>query len=183
MKALPFLFIFFLLSLIGLSAEAQKNIFGLPEIIPQPSWYQKVDWAKPNLFQIDSLIKSFTSNQIKKRKLPEAKSFEPEFEEDPYTTAYIRWKMERLPFLQPDGSILYDPNYYLNKCAASSHLQRSVNQGNWTPLGPIETFRSSTAEKTNSQCNIISVAISTFQPNTIYAGSETGVLFLSLIHI
>jgi hypothetical protein len=67
--------------------SAQENIFHLPTGIKQPIWYTSTDWSHPNIFYIDSLVSEFKKNENK------SKNVSGEFEEDPYLTAYVRWKM------------------------------------------------------------------------------------------
>ena len=157
---------------------AQQNIFRLPQGLPKPSWYNKVDWSNPNIKTIDSLIAAYKKSNEHISKHYRKEEFR---EEEPYITAYLRWRNEQMPFIKKDGSIKIIPNYYkkigeqLNKNLA----QRNATAANWTPLGPLETFEQGTGNKSNTQTNIYSIAVSHSNPNIIYAGSETGVLFKS----
>lgn len=154
------------------SAICQQNIFNLPSYIKQPSWYIKTDWSKPNVFVIDSLIDEYKKSETAQEKKEE---------EDPYITAYIRWRMNNIPFIQPNGLVVYDPAYYEKLFSnQSSEQNRLLNLGNWSVLGPYETFRSGTGEKTNSQCNIFSMATTAANTDLLFAGSESGVLFRSV---
>ena len=154
------------------SAICQQNIFNLPSYIKQPSWYIKTDWSKPNVFVIDSLIDEYKKSETTQEKKEE---------EDPYITAYIRWRMNNIPFIQPNGFVVYDPAYYEKLFSNQSGEQnRLLNLGNWSVLGPYETFRSGTGEKTNSQCNIFSMATTAANTDLLFAGSESGVLFRSV---
>ena len=179
------LFVFILILLINsnLKTNAQDNVFRLPSNIEKPQWYKDVNWNNPNVYTIDSLIheyklRPYKEKEERERQAERAFEEEGEFEEDPYITAYIRWRMEQYPYIQHDGFIKYDSNYYKNKYTQSK-ISRVENLGNWQPLGPIESFRDGVGDKTNSQANITSIAISASNPNIVVAGSESGVLYKS----
>lgn len=153
--------------------SAQENIFHLPANIEQPTWYTSTDWIHPNVFFIDSLISEFKKNENK------SKIEADEFEEDPYLTAYVRWKIKRFPFIKNDGSIEIDNNYY-NRLFQHQSQNRITNAGAWTLVGPSQTFLSGASDKTNTQCNITALAVTPANPDMVLAGAETGVLFKSI---
>ena len=153
--------------------SAQENIFHLPTSIKQPIWYTSTDWSHPNVFYIDSLVSEFKKNENKSKNVPS------EFEEDPYLTAYVRWKIKLFPFIKNDGSIEIDNNYY-NHLFQNHSQNRATNAGAWTLIGPTQTYRSGMGDKTNTQCNITAIAVSISNPDMVLAGAETGVLFKSM---
>jgi hypothetical protein len=165
--------------LCNLHIIAQSNIFKLPEGLPKPNWYNRVNWEQPNVHFIDSLIQVEKKNTIVNSGQDKTEGFK---EENPYVTAYLRWRNEQMPFIQKDGSIKVIADYYKNIGAQLNQptSQKNITTANWTPLGPLETFTSGTGNKSNTQTNIYSFAISSSNPNIVYAGSETGVLFKSI---
>lgn len=176
------IFAAFLLSFLLFSAicHAQPiNIFNIPGSIPRPCWVDKVNWARPNIFIIDSLIKTCP---------PSAPAVEEENElnEEPYKVAYHRWLRNNSVFVKENGDIT------INEDSARSRLRRSVESqidffqpraravsgvANWTVLGPVNTYNSGGVR--NWQVNIYSMAIAPSNPNVLYAGSETGIIFKS----
>lgn len=83
-----------------------------------------------------------------------------------------------LPFITKEGFIIIDTNYYFNKFQHQKILSTN-NLGNWTPIGPTDTYRSGVGDKTNTQSNITAFAISASNPSIVFAGAETGALFKS----
>jgi photosystem II stability/assembly factor-like uncharacterized protein len=165
---------------------SSKHPFNLPASIPVPDWVNLADWDNPNVYKIDSLIYSMKSESKKKKDVIKNEMIK-DFEEDPYMMAYIRWRNHMTPFIQMDGSIQYDENYYRNKLQYAINKQNpdkignsiQKSSGNWKPLGPIETFWQADQGESNEQVNIYQLAISPSKPSVIYCASETGVLFKS----
>jgi photosystem II stability/assembly factor-like uncharacterized protein len=175
------LFYFCLVIFCNKITVAQTNIFNLPKNIEQPSWYKNSDWKNPNVFIIDSLINIYKHAEGSKKIKEENSDYEEEadFEEDPYITAYIRWRKNLLPFISKEGTIVIDSNYYFNKFQQQQNKLSTNNLGNWVPIGPTDTYRSGVGDKTNTQSNITAFAISASNPNIVFAGAETGALFKS----
>ncbi|MEI6090912.1 MAG: LamG-like jellyroll fold domain-containing protein [bacterium] len=154
-----------------------NNPFNLPATIPVPQWVYQIDWSKPNVYKIDSCIAVYSEQEKK-----------GESNEEPYEGAYIRWRNHIAPFIKGDGSILYDSTYYnkiLQQAISNQNSTKKDNKlqeeyGNWTPLGPIETFWSSNSGKSCEQVNIYQIAIAPSNPSILYCVSETGVIFKSL---
>jgi photosystem II stability/assembly factor-like uncharacterized protein len=160
-----------------------RNPLGVPATLPMPSWVQLTDWGHPNVYKIDSLIAVYKNSHLKQN----ASQDPEEFHEDPYLTAYLRWRGKMSPFIQPDGTIAYDADYYKNQLHESLKGQRAgtdrtasktTASANWTVLGPTETYRQGGALAT-SQVNIYCMAIATSNTSVLYAGSEPGTLFRS----
>ena len=181
-------------------ATAQKNIiFNIPASIPEPCWVKKIDWNKPNVFVIDSVIKNCAGIEHKEEeddKAEKKNELEKEMNEEPYMMAYIRWRRYVQPFIKPDGDVIIDNNYYQKKLNETIQKQEvnninKVNKNtdrplgtldgaaNWGILGPNKTFSDKNGGLNNHQVNMYRLAISKSNPNIVYAGSETGVLFKS----
>lgn len=176
---MKFLIIFLLVALHVSSLFTQNNIFNLPDNIPQPEWYTKINWHQPNIFEIDEMITVSRNEE-------DAVVYdgdEEEFEEDPYLTAYIRWRMQNELFIQPDGSIKIDPTaakqQAINEINNNKNRQLTTRSaGTWTPLGPMETYGNGALS--NSLVNIYIIAIAPSDPNILFAGTETGAVFKSV---
>lgn len=178
------------------SVMAQKNtIFNIPSSIPIPCWVNKIDWKNPNIFVIDSTIKSCETEK-EDPKAETENQLEKEMDEEPYLMAYIRWRRYVQPFVKPDGAVIIDSNYYHNRLKESIDRQQITNKNkvsqyanrplgisggiaNWSVLGPTKTYSASNGGLNNYQVNIYRLAIARSNPSILYAGSETGVLFRS----
>jgi hypothetical protein len=94
--------------LMQFSAYSQeKNPFNLPADLAVPKWVQLTDWGHANVHRIDSLIELYKDAPRKATAIsePDEQSEDADFFEDPYLTAYIRWRNKMMPFIQEDGSI------------------------------------------------------------------------------
>ncbi len=167
------------------SLKAQNkttNPFHLPKSIPTPEWVEITDWANPNVFVLDSIVKASHKEEERERRSLLEKE---EFEENPYTTAYIRWRNHIAPFIQPDGSVKVDKNYHREQLMKSLENQgketsrnKTTTGANWTLLGPKETFEEGGAKK-NEQSNMYLVGVSRSNPNVLYGASEPGTFYRS----
>ncbi len=170
------------------AAQQVANPFDLPGTIPVPEWVQQTNWAHPNIHSIDSLIEVYKGTEKHERKAVKGSLAEPdnEFSEDPYMTAYIRWRGKMTPFIQADGTIKYDAGYHKEQLKKSLGNQRAGNTGggalktttaaNWTVLGPTQTYRNG-GNLENHQANIYCMAIAPSNPSVLYASSEPGSFF------
>lgn len=183
------------------SAQAQSipYPFQLPENIPVPLWVKQTDWQSPNVWVIDSLIaneQSFKKHKEEDEEDEEMKanrsgylSHEEEYEEEPYRTAYRRWRMQMTPFIQNDGSIKYDPGFYkiqMQKALEEQNpeekskgkMYKTTATANWKALGPVKNFYEG-GDTSANHTNVYLIAIAPSNPNILYIGTETGVLFKS----
>ena len=194
---LPFLFninqliTYFLILFMGLSSFAQNvNPFQLPASIPIPSWINKVDWNKPNVREIGKLIAEYKKSEeyMLSKKLNEQKNTNDYYKqevEEPYETAFIRWemKMRMEQAIEFDGKIKIDNEKLKQKLKddllkqSAQTKSASMSNGNWTSLGPIETFGSNNFGPADIQVNIYTFAIAPSNPNIIYCGTEPGGIF------
>lgn len=193
------LWIGILCCIFSLQGQAQSipYPFQLPADIPVPQWVKQTNWQAPNVWVIDSLIASDQSSKKEEGKQGlKATSGklvrERETDEEPYRTAYQRWRLQMTPFIQNDGNIKYDPEFYktqMQKALAEQDLAKkkegktykTTATANWTPLGPIESFYEggTGTAKASHHTNIYLIAIAPSNPNVLYIGTETGVLFKS----
>lgn len=179
MRAYILLFINILL-FFSFSISAQSP-FLIPASVPKPEWVDKVNWEHPNIYFIDS---------VKKKYRPEEFGLDDK-KEEPYEVAYIRWLRHVELFILPNGDIDLDA---ARRAAHTAKLQPpalqprelqiapagilpSTETAAWSILGPVESFSSNTLRPW--QTNIYSIAIAPSNPNILYAGSETGIIFKS----
>lgn len=183
----------------------EKNIFDIPGSIPVPCWVNKINWSHPNVFVIDSTIHSCSDKMGIEKRDEDKNEVETEMNEEPYMVAYIRWRRYVQPFVQPNGELVVDSNYYKKRLIEAIEKQQPVKNkqkkgietngalattngtlattngtASWAPLGPKQTYFQSGGGLTNKQTNMYSIAFAKSNPNILYAGSETGVLFRSV---
>ena len=171
-----FILILILILLPGLSFCQRYSIFNIPASITKPCWVDKVNWNAPNVFKIDSLIKTCNAEAVADK----------EEKEEPYRVAYIRWLKQNEVFIRPDGRVV------INRDSASKLIKEAIDNQNafrqsgnhrvagtasWTVLGPVRTYNSGNLR--NWQANIYSLAIAPTDNNVLYCGSETGIIFKS----
>jgi len=158
-----------------------QKIFDLPTSIPVPNWVKHTDWDHPNVYTIDEQIK-------KEGFSPEEGDSKNELNEEPYREAYIRWRNQVSPFIQPDGSLVIDSNYYQRKLeeaiqaqdnTARSAQMRPNGTSSWSILGPVQMWYPGNGGKACYEANIYSFAITPGNTSILYAGSETGAIFKS----
>lgn len=191
MNRLFLLTFFFLFVLI--SPAQKKTIFNIPNSIPKPCWVDKVDWSKPNIFTIKAFMKS-CEMVSKNRGVEES---EMELDEEPYEVAFKRWIDGSNIFIKSNGDIIVDDDsakkifkkfieqqqkYPLKKSATISPIFNTTPSVNgisdWAAMGPLATYEN--GQRNSWQANIYCLAIAPSDPNILYCGSETGILFKSV---
>jgi photosystem II stability/assembly factor-like uncharacterized protein len=159
-----------------------NNPFHLPPSIPVPEWVKLTNWDRPNVRSIDSLIHALSTDEDQDNK---NNAQETEFHEDPYITAYIRWRSKMRPNINSDGTVIFNPEPAKQLLIRSTEKktpgasQRTTAAGSWTHLGPKQTFRQVTGELADEQNNMYCIAIAPSNPSVLYAASEPGVLYRS----
>jgi hypothetical protein len=169
-------------------AQQAPPPFNLPYDLPVPKWVQLTNWAQPNVFTIDSLIQVYKGSEEAEREKNTSASTGPDadFDEEPYRTAYIRWRNNMAPFIQADGNIKFDSGYHKQQLLHSMQQQHSgkpagaamktTASANWTVLGPTQTYKPGAVPE-NHQVNIYSIAVAPSNPSVLYAASEPGTMF------
>ena len=160
--------------------------FNLPAGIPVPAWVSLTDWTHPNIHAVDSLIKVSSHSSNAHGQAGQTN----EFEENPYLTAYIRWRNKMAPFVQPDGTVVYDRAAARQKQFDPATSRRTGNAGHqvsglrsavaqWKLLGPVQTFSDNNNGLATEQSNIYCIAVAPSNPSVVYASSEPGTLYRS----
>jgi len=166
----------------------KQIIFNLPPSVRVPRWVNLIDWEHPNIFKIDAAIVASPIDKDHDRK-----SEKEEDDEEPYHMAYERWRRKMAPFIQADGSIVEQPDYYDRLLETAIDAQsknkqqapgariagvQTAGSANWTILGPVETYDENNT-KVPEQVNIYTIAIAPSDSAVLYAGAETGGIFRS----
>jgi photosystem II stability/assembly factor-like uncharacterized protein len=132
-----------------------------------PEWAIKMHNENPNVNEVDALYAEFYKNNA--------------FVKNTNTQFYKRWRKAINPYLGDDG--FYD---VAKKEKLSILLKSRVNastsvakSGNWSPIGPLQNFRSSGIES-GAQANVMSIARCATFPNVMYCGTEPGEIYKSV---
>ncbi|MBK9525789.1 MAG: PKD domain-containing protein, partial [Bacteroidetes bacterium] len=192
MKKIIALSFLFLITIPFFLSAKTPDPFHLPASIPVPEWVKQVDWSAPNVQAIDKIIYQYKKSasavrneEQKPEQLGDADKRGTENEE-PYETAYIRWRMqmEMKKAIAPDGSVVLDENKYLqdlkDRAGDQRRLSSSMMSGNWTELGPIESFDDNNAGPGFDQANVYCIAIAPSNDNLLYCGTEDGAIFKTI---
>ena len=148
-----------------------------------PAWM--VLMQEPNGLNYNALVDSFNvylrDNPGARRKSPDTKQVVNHFRR--FQKAYVR-------FLQPDGCIkLPLASAYHNdidNAAEEVRMERArkraaardgVEQSEWRVISPIVTYDYLTKKESPAQANIQRFRASRSNPNVLYCGSETGLVF------
>ena len=105
------------------------------------------------------------------------------FRKNAYTQFYKRWIHWARPYTQADGEIhlptVEEMTAQENTARAgrTAVADRNGSSGNWTFLGPKQTFDTDGATEVTWQTNIYSFDIAPSDPNILYAGGESGGLW------
>lgn len=153
-----------------------------------PEWMAQL--AQPHKVNYHAMVDSFNNyllnNPDARRKTPTTKQVVNHFRR--FQKAYAR-------FVQPDGSILLPKASDYHKDI--KNIERSVQARRmaktraaatdsepaiapWSVLSPIETYDFRHKKRTPAQANIQRMRASTSNPNILYCGSETGLVFRSV---
>ena len=155
----------FVLSCLAVSLHGQ-TFFSTPseaEIARLPQWAQMMYAEDPNVWEVDAAYKAYYRSN--------------DFEKTTHTQFYKHWRKRIQDFVQVDGSIVY-PSLDGRLAHRSELIEQGSRSGNWSLLGPIETF---IADSTRSprQNNVRGFAQSTSHPDILYAGTEPGEVYKS----
>lgn len=138
-----------------------------PHLAPDaPAWMWMLLDEQPNVFEVQKAFAEYHENHP--------------FEKNSYTQFYKHWMRWARPFTQPDGSLNIPGNAELAERERTllelrnNAAQRGGNTGNWSFIGPKQTFHTDGLTEVTWQTNIYAVDIALSDPNVLYAGGETG---------
>ena len=142
---------------------APEPIYVAPDA---PNWMHMMLAENPNVYEISDAYTAYYQSHP--------------FEKSNYTQYYKRWMQWTRKYIQSDGSLhiptIAEQEAFEQRLQAlrTSVQERSTPSGNWTFIGPKETYDVNGTTKVTWQTNIYSVDIAESNPNIIYAGGEDG---------
>ena len=133
-----------------------------------PEWAQMLAQDAPNVWQVRAAYDQYYETHP--------------FEKNTYTQFYKRWMQWARPFVQADGSLLLPT--VADDVAKEKQLklfrgegQTRSQAGNWSFVGPKNTFDTDGTTRVTWQTNIYSLCVAPSDGNIIYAGGEGGGLW------
>jgi photosystem II stability/assembly factor-like uncharacterized protein len=151
-----------------LAAQAQQAPTPVYVAPDAPDWMHKMQAERPNVFEIQKAYNTYFS--------------ERPFEKNRYTQFYKRWMRWARPYTQADGSLKFPtPAEDAARQVQMQNLRR-VSRGTnaehaaaeWSFVGPKQTYHTDGTTIVTWQTNIYSFDVSLSDPNTLYAGGESG---------
>lgn len=143
--------------------EAPTPIFIGPDA---PDWMLMMQAENPNVHEVVKSYETYYSTHP--------------FEKNSYTNYYKRWMHWARAFTQPDGTLHIPDNEELAQKEAKVRALRQHKPGpenaagNWSFVGPKQTYTTDGATEVTWQTNIYSIDIAASNPNIVYAGGESG---------
>ena len=168
------LFAFLLCAFISitLTAQSQYNPEDYLKTIPEitkatPLWAKKMYSSNPNVYEIDELYKFFYKKTT--------------FKKTTHTQNYKYWRRNIDKFLDVQGNIILPTREQFNAKIRQVKLKRTAaaRAGNWTNIGPFETYQHGTTTPKSIQANVFSMDQSELYPDVLVAGTEDGGVFKS----
>jgi photosystem II stability/assembly factor-like uncharacterized protein len=135
------------------------------EIATLPEWAKEMYSASPNAFKVDSLIRTYYSQN------PYEKSY--------HTQYYKRWRRGVSNFINPQGEIEMPSQQQWTALLQQYEAKQSGNRSaTWSALGPFFVSNPQFLQG-KTQSNVYSLAISPSNPQIMYAGTEPGEIYRS----
>lgn len=173
---------FLLLGVQGMAQEAGSDKYHpyAPAGIPKgaPRWMERLtDVENVNYYaMVDSFEHFKHTHPEMQRKTPMTKAV---------INYFGRWQRTYLPYVAKDGRIIMPPFSEFRKAVHAvnaKHLQLSktrdaVATSRWEVLSPLRTYHRETKEMYPGQANVQRFDIARTNPNILYSGTETGMVF------
>lgn len=189
MKKILFLqLLFLILILVQHAAQAQKisRTFLPAKNSETPAWftvfYEEEFETRVNVFELDKQYQQYCASlkSIENKK----ELLNSEEGENSYQHFYKRWRRVMDKYILADGKINMKEYQSLEKPFQSSPENLTAAPGNWTLVGPVESFLTTNSDPLQpdwtTQINIYSIAIAPSDPNILYCGAETGGVYKSV---
>lgn len=160
-----------IVALLGLSLSlfAQNALVAKNSELYQtaPQWAKLMYSENPNVYQVDQAYLSYYKSHAYK------KSY--------HTQYYKRWRKAVGNFINHQGYI----DVRIKEQQAQILVERQQNQsqnrnglaGNWTVMGPFESFKEGGAVLSGAQANVYSIDYCAASPNILYCGTESGEVY------
>ncbi len=147
------------------------------EVLEAPEWFAELeDIEHINYYEMLERWQAYLTKTPRARvKTPLTKQVIKHFQ---------RWKKRYAPFVDKQGRIRLpkqtDFNSFVARRNSSEHFRslRSVsNVAPWEVFAPLLTYSYKTKKLTPAQANVQRFAVAESQPNILYCGTETGMIF------
>lgn len=167
MKKLLLLFVLLFAIVLNGQQSPQSNISN--QLYKEaPNWAKLMYGENPNVNTVDNLYRSYYETH------PYVKSY--------HTQYYKRWRRAIDPYVNKEG--FYDHTKKLQAVEAARILKNSQNtnpeMGNWSVMGPFESYREGGTVLSGAQTNIYSISKCLAVPNTLYCGTESGEVYKTI---
>ncbi|QHI37960.1 hypothetical protein IMCC3317_33430 [Kordia antarctica] len=166
MKKLLFLIVL-LFAIVGYSQSPNPSISN--QLYKEaPNWAKLMYAENPNANTIDNLYATYYKTN------PYVKSF--------HTQYYKRWRRAINPFLNADGFYDATKKEQLREAMRTLRNTQTNNPeiGNWSPIGPFESYREGGTVLSGAQTNVYSISKCLAVPNTLYCGTESGEVYKTI---
>ncbi len=154
--------------------------------VPHPEWFKTVphidantpDWAvmmygaDPNFYQVVDAYEAYYRTH--------------EYNKTEHGQNFKYWLKKVQPFVNDEGFIRPPSPAEEEKQLAGLRKRQAEKAekmaGNWTNIGPWETYISGTTTPYSNQVNVYSLDQSDSDPNILYCGTESGAMYKSTNH-
>ncbi len=164
MKKIQLILVFFI-SCQMMHAQKTSFVYLPPKSSAMPEWMNIFYSGVRNAHDLESAYEKYYETHP--------------FEKSTYTQYYKRWMRENERYIQEDGTLLFPENTPAKQQESKNEIQNST--GNWTLVGPIETFEPAWVDVAQPsipwQVNIYAFDIAPTNPDVLYACPETGGVF------
>ena len=154
---------------IGQNNQYNPKYPNLFKVIPlqeanAPEWVNQLYAEEPNFYDIQTAFQQYYKDNP--------------FEKSVHTQNYKYFSktIKNEGYLQEDGS-LQAPDYQMT--LGPVQMNHAPQNQTWTSLGPMVTYQEGGQEQKSSQTNIYTFDQCISEPNTLYAGAETGGVYKS----
>lgn len=137
------------------------------EIQSLPLWAQKMYGEHPNVFEVDSLVRSYYKTHT--------------FQKNYHTQYYKRWKRSLRDLTGADGYpiVLTAEQKAANKSAFKAKSTEKSGNSDWSIVGPITNFQEG-LNQGSGQTNVYSFDQCIGSPAFMYCGTEPGEVYKSI---
>ena len=152
--------IFLLTSVLFVFQASSQHFKYVPSTVENlPIWAETMYSENANVYEVERLRHEYYQDH--------------DFEKSIHEQNYKHWRILSEPYLDERGNIHLDRDF--------SRSERAGGSGNWTPVGPKETYSLGSEGNipVSWQCNIYCFDQSASNPNMLLAGVEGGDLFKS----
>ncbi len=161
-----------LLIFLSYSLQAQQRPDPIHIGPDAPQWMLLMQDDVPNVYAVEQTYTAHYSSHT--------------FEKNSYTQYYKRWMHWARPLMQADGTVKV-PTVEEMATKEAAVLTTRNTQGvaerggnfGWTFVGPKQTYDTDGATEVTWQTNIYCIDIAPSDPNVLYAGGETGGLWIT----